>query len=288
MTGVLGHFRKGHRAGEVTLLAAVCTLLGQCQTDRLLCIIVHTDGDTGVVGPIGPLRLEGQIVVQLHPEADLAGILRIRCDSQGLEALLQLSALNVVFQQGLGEFLVIGADRLFKFVAEYIRAIFVRRLDAQHLNFGAVGGVYLEIKHAGVGENRFTAHYVTGDDVAASAAAQRLPASANLIDQLIVAVDRLVEGHDNGDEISGIEIGINSILDRAGVDGLDGRLGFVHKGHLAVDEKLSRRDILSDPVGVEIPVQHKRRSVICQISDRHFNIIITQHFKVIIRSSKDK
>ena len=71
-------------------------------------------------------------------------------------------------------------------------------------------------------------------------------------------------------------------------DGLDGRLGFVHKGHLAVDEKLSRRDILSDPVGVEIPVQHKRRSVICQISDRHFNIIITQHFKVIIRSSKDK
>ena len=114
----------------------------------------------------------------------------------------------MIFQQGYGFYLVIGAGRRLEFVAEYIHAEIVRRLDAQHLNFGAVGGIYLEIKHAGVGENRLIAHHVAGDDVAASAAAQRLITRANLIDQLIIAVDRLVEGHDNGNEISGIEIGI--------------------------------------------------------------------------------
>ena len=299
MVGGIFHIRKCHRAGEdIPLFSSSCVHNSRLQLDLGISLPVHNDGSLVQGWSLAPrqtLLLELLVVVQLHLEVDLAGVLRIRSGGHGLKAIPQVAAFDAAHQQLRLEFLVFTVAGRLEFVAVHVLArVFVHRLDAQYSETGGaafiagrdgvVGAFDFVIKHPGVGEDIAAALHVAVEEVYTTVAGQialHLCGHSRVIqiDQLIIAVDRLGEGHHNGDDISGIEIGIGTaslIFVRRDRDGLDGGRDLVHDGQRAVHEDLLGLKIfivvLVDPVDVEIPFLREVHNVLIGTKDRHFHI----------------
>ena len=296
--GVRAHVRQVHRAGEDVFLAAARAGNVQMQLGFLRRVAVQHRRDLRralVLRPGQPLGLEGLVARERHGKDGPGGVVRVGFGGERNKAVGQISALQAVEHGGF-EFLVRAVGFGLELVAEGVLAgVLVRRPYAQHMNARAVRFLNRVIEHARSGKGRVGGGGYRCVDYAPDAGVhggQILCLRAVQIRQLIIAGDRLGEGHDDGNIVARTERGIPVIRAprilgraRAGVDGLDGRRGLVRERQRAVHQNLLRADViiivLRDPVDRQIPVLRIADIVGLRGRDGDFHVRIPPHAPVM-------